>query len=80
MDGNADGRVERSEVVRYVTRLADELGECIELSVGGVPLELVELHEPEVDLLGHDRVSVDITGCAWCGLRSARPVLCRARK
>jgi hypothetical protein len=57
MDGNADGRVERSEVVRYVARLADELGECIELSVGGVPLELVELHEPEVDLLGHDRVS-----------------------
>lgn len=57
MDGNADGRVERSEVVRYVAQLAGELGECVELTAGGIALELVELHDPEVDLLGHDQVS-----------------------
>ncbi|MHB1306464.1 MAG: hypothetical protein ACYDC1_16375 [Limisphaerales bacterium] len=56
MDANADGQISKVEVDTYLTGLKPELAGQVRLRADGRDLELIPLHAPEADLLGHDQV------------------------
>ena len=58
MDADANGHITRSELVSYARKLAPQLAEQVVLRVADQEVPLVPLYEPEVDLLGSDRVGL----------------------
>jgi hypothetical protein len=56
MDADGNGRVSRREAEHYARNLAARIAGAVTLRVGGRPLPLAPLYDPEVDLLGTDRV------------------------
>jgi hypothetical protein len=56
MDTNGDGRLSRAELDAYVRTLEPAWSRAMSLRVGEHRLSLIPLREPEVDLLGNDRV------------------------
>ena len=58
MDADANGHITRSELVSYARRLAPQLAEQVVLRVADQEVPLVPLYDPEIDLLGSDRVSL----------------------
>ncbi len=58
MDTDANGHITRSELVSYARKLAPQLAEQVVLRVADQEAPLVPLYDPEIDLLGSDRVSL----------------------
>jgi hypothetical protein len=58
MDADANGHITRSELVSYARKLAPQLAEQVVLRVADQEVPLVPLYDPEIDLLGSDRVSL----------------------
>jgi len=58
MDADANGHITRSELESYVRKLAPQLAEQVDLRVAGQEVPLVPLYDPEVDLLGNDKVGL----------------------
>jgi hypothetical protein len=56
MDTNGNGRLSRSEIDAYLRNLEPRLGPTVGLIIGGRPVPLTQLREPELDLLGNDSV------------------------
>lgn len=56
MDTNGDRRISRAEKEAYLVKLEPDLNRAVTLRLAGQPLPLTPLREPELDLLGHDRV------------------------
>jgi hypothetical protein len=56
MDANGDGRITHAELDSYLKKLAPELARQVRVRVAGRELALASLYEPEVDLLGNDKV------------------------
>jgi len=56
MDANGDGQITQAELDSYLKRLEPQLAAQVRISVAGSELALVPLYEPEVDLLGNDKV------------------------
>jgi len=56
MDADGNGLVSRSEVDAYVKKLAPRISRQVKLRVAGRELPLAQLYDPEIDLLGNDRV------------------------
>lgn len=56
MDANGDGRITHAELDSYLKKLAPELARQVRVRVTGRDLALASLYEPEVDLLGNDKV------------------------
>jgi hypothetical protein len=57
MDADQDGRISRSELDEYIKKNAPDWNKQVRLLAAGHELPLVELFEPEVDLLGTDRAA-----------------------
>jgi hypothetical protein len=58
MDADANGHITRPEIDSYVKRLAPQLAGQVALHLAGQEVPLVPLYDPEVDLLGDDRVDM----------------------
>jgi hypothetical protein len=58
MDADANGHITRSEVDAYVRKLAAQLAEQVVLRVAGREVSLVPLYDPEIDLLGNEKVGL----------------------
>ncbi len=58
MDADANGHITRSELESYVRQLAPQLAEQVDLRVAGRDLPLVPLYNPEIDLLGNNKVGL----------------------
>jgi len=56
MDSDGNGRISRSEVDAYVKKLVPRISRQVKLRVAGRELPLAQLYDPEVDLLGDDKV------------------------
>jgi len=56
MDKDGNGRISRSEVDLYVKELAPRISKQLKLRVGGREISLALLYDPEIDLLGEDKV------------------------
>ncbi len=56
MDANHDGRISPREIETYLAGLEPELNGAVTLRLSGRRLPLTPLRQPEVDLLGNDRV------------------------
>jgi hypothetical protein len=56
MDADANGRITRSELEAYLKKLAPHVARQVQLRVDGRALTPVPLYDPEVDLLGDDKV------------------------
>lgn len=56
MDADRNGRIDRTELEAYAGSLAADVGSRVRWFAGEVPMPLVPLYAPEVDLLGDDRV------------------------
>ncbi len=56
MDADHDGRVTRSELSAYLKKLAPQLASQVQLGIAGRKFVPVPLYDPEVDLLGDDKV------------------------
>jgi len=56
MDADANGHITRSELESYVRKLAPQLARQVVLRVASQEVPLVPLYDPEIDLLGNDRV------------------------
>jgi hypothetical protein len=54
MDADANGRVTRAELEAYLKKLAPELAQLVGLRIAGHELPLVQLYDPEIDLLGSE--------------------------
>ena len=54
MDADANGRITRAELEAYLKKLAPELSQLVGLRVTGRELPLVQLYDPEIDLLGSE--------------------------
>ena len=57
MDADANRHITRSELESYVRKLAPQLAEQVALRVDGQTLPLIPLYDPEIDLLGSDKVA-----------------------
>lgn len=57
MDTDRDGLITAAERARYLRRIRRELDDAFRLSSRGQELNLIELYEPKLDLLGDDGVS-----------------------
>lgn len=55
MDADGDGDISGDEAVAYAAAAADRAAAAIELSIDDERVELILLHEPELDLLGMTR-------------------------
>jgi hypothetical protein len=58
MDADANGHITRSELESFVRKLAPQIAEEVVLRVSGHEVSLVPLYDPEIDLLGNDRVGL----------------------
>ncbi len=56
MDANADGHVTRAELDAYIKKLAPQLAKQVQLCVAGRELTPTPLYDPEIDLLGDEKV------------------------
>lgn len=56
MDTDSNGRISRSEMDAYVKKIASRISQQVKLRVAGREVALAPLYEPEVDLLGDDKV------------------------
>jgi len=56
MDLDRDGRIARSEIEAYLMKHGSEFASRVKLLVAGREVPLTELYEPEIDLLGNNRV------------------------
>jgi hypothetical protein len=57
MDGDRNGLISASERERYLRRIRRELTNAFHLTCGSKQLDLIELYEPKLDLLGVEGVS-----------------------
>ena len=58
MDADANGHITRSESASYARKVATQLAEQVVLRVADQEVPLVPLYDPEIDLLGSDRVGL----------------------
>ena len=56
MDANHDARVTRSELATYLKKLAPQLASVVQLRIAEQEFTPVPLYDPEIDLLGDDKV------------------------
>lgn len=56
MDADRDGRITPTETAAYAKALGARLAGSVEATLEGRPLPVLALRDPEVDLLGEDRV------------------------
>jgi hypothetical protein len=56
MDTDADGRVSRAEIERYLTDIEGTSASALRLRIDGKPIVPNPLYPPTLDLLGNDRV------------------------
>lgn len=56
MDADGNGQISRSEVDAYVKTVAARISHQVKLRLAGRELALAPLYEPEIDLLGNDKV------------------------
>ena len=56
MDTDGNGRISRREMEAYVKKIAPRIYRQVKLTVAGRELAIAPLYDPEVDLLGDDKV------------------------
>ena len=57
MDRDQDGQIDRGEIAAYLAGLAPALARAMDLAVDGRPVEVLVLHNPQLDLLGSEKVA-----------------------